>query len=405
MAKKQSIEVKQTVEASPEAVWTALTNIPVLTQWMCDAAEFQGAVGGAFFAWWNEGWYASGMVTEFQENEVLAYTWQGKDEPGESQVRVGLSGKNGSTTVSLTHETPEGEEWKSHLSGFESNWKALFENLKYTVEEGLDKRLFVDRPFLGILLNGLPDKPNAERLGLPEHGKWIHISGTMAGTGAEAAGLKSDDVMLKMDGKKTETFNDLTAIITTHKAGDTVTLEIFRDKQTVEVEMKLSHRPRPEVPHDKKELVAEVRKVNSEISAELAKLFEGVSEAEATARPGENEWSAREVLAQLLMNEHSSQHWIATTIMGGQRIPGYANEIGTIGAMAASYTDTKSLLAELERAMEVTACAMENMPDGAVARRYDYLALAQNALTGNPLHTRGHYPQIEAAIAAAGEGK
>jgi uncharacterized protein YndB with AHSA1/START domain len=397
----QKITVRQSIQDTPEAVWFALSRIPVVTQWMCDSATIQANEGGRFYAWWNEGWYASGIFTEVKENERMAYTWQGKDEPGESKVTVDLSKANGSTEVTLVHETPDGAEWKSHLEGFEANWAHLLENLKFTVERGLDKRLF-DRPFLGIMLNGIPDEDIAKRLSLPEHGKWIHIAGTVAGTGAEAAGLKADDVMVSLGGHKTDTFQDLNVALSARKAGDTVEVELYRDSKKETHAMKLSHRPQPEMPHTIKEAAAEVRKVNAEISKELAALFEGVSEADASARPEEKEWSAKEVLAHLLMNEHW-YHMYVSTAVNGQRIPGYTNDLGTVGAIASSYDTVADILAAFTRAMETSIRAAESLPEAALNRKYDYSGLIQAALNGNPQHTRGHYPQIEHAIAAARE--
>ena len=396
----QKISVEQKIAGAPEVVWFALTRVPVLNQWLCDSASVQANEGGRFYAWWNDGWYASGVFTTFKENEAVTFTWNGKDEPGESQVHIALSADGGATTLTLAHETPEGDQWKPHLAEFEKHWRLLLENLQFTVERGLDKRMF-DRPFLGIMLTGIPNEETAERLGLPEHGKWIQISGTVPDTGAAAAGLQADDVLVSLGGHKTETFQDLNVALSARKAGDTVDVELYRDGALQTMPMQLSHRPQPEVPATISEAAAAIRKVNAELVAELDALFEGVDEAHAAARPAASEWSAREVLAHLIMNERWFHMYVSTAVTG-QRTPGFSNDLGTIAAIAAGYDNAKETVAAYARAMETSVAALEGLPEDALKRKYDYVSLLQLPLNFNPQHTRSHYPQIEAALEAAG---
>ena len=46
---------------------------------------------------------------------------------------------------------------------------------------------------------------------------------------AEKAGLKSGDIIVSFDGNKITGYNDLVSAINSHKAGDTVTVGIYRN--------------------------------------------------------------------------------------------------------------------------------------------------------------------------------
>jgi len=56
----------------------------------------------------------------------------------------------------------------------------------------------------------------------------IYVDQVIPGSGADNAGMKSQDIIDKADGKDCLTMADLTTILNTHKAGDTMTLEVKR---------------------------------------------------------------------------------------------------------------------------------------------------------------------------------
>ena len=57
------------------------------------------------------------------------------------------------------------------------------------------------------------------------------------GKAAEKAGLKMGDVITKVDDHDIKTMEDLTAVKKQYSAGDTCTLTVYREKQTITVEL------------------------------------------------------------------------------------------------------------------------------------------------------------------------
>jgi hypothetical protein len=68
------------------------------------------------------------------------------------------------------------------------------------------------------------------------------IDGTSAGSPAEAAGLKGDDVITAWDKKPVKNLRDLTAMIGESKPGQEITMKVIRAKKEVEIKVKLGTR-------------------------------------------------------------------------------------------------------------------------------------------------------------------
>jgi S1-C subfamily serine protease len=110
----------------------------------------------------------------------------------------------------------------------------------------------VRRPALGV--HTIPIGPElAAQLGLPaDYG--LLINDVIAGGGAERAGLRGGskraflgnmpimlggDLIVAIDGQQVEDQQDLSHIMNNHRAGDTVTVTIFRGKQKMDVKVTL----------------------------------------------------------------------------------------------------------------------------------------------------------------------
>lgn len=86
--------------------------------------------------------------------------------------------------------------------------------------------------FLGIMLD-----PSAKEKG------GVTVGSVQSGTGAAKAGLKAKDVILAVNGKKTPDPETLLAELGRHRAGDTVTIRLKRDKEEKELKATLGKRP------------------------------------------------------------------------------------------------------------------------------------------------------------------
>jgi S1-C subfamily serine protease len=125
-------------------------------------------------------------------------------------------------------------------------------NTAKAVLDDFAKYGYVRRPSLDIVT--LPIGPDiAEQIGLPaDYG--ILIDRVIPGGAADKAGLRGGtqqayqgntpvmlggDLIVGMDGQEITSPQDLSAVMTSHRAGDTVTVTIFRGRRKMDVQVKL----------------------------------------------------------------------------------------------------------------------------------------------------------------------
>lgn len=102
--------------------------------------------------------------------------------------------------------------------------------------ENFNKTGQFNRPFLGVsyilisrqaaLLNDLPEGALVREV--------------VPGSSADSAGVKADDVITKIDGKKITDANSLAAAIASKKVGDSITISIYREGKTQDLATKLT---------------------------------------------------------------------------------------------------------------------------------------------------------------------
>ena len=193
---KQSLEFEQHIRVPPSQVYYAFTNATALREWLCDVATTLPQPGGRLYLAWHRGYYACGEYTALEKDKEVAFTWQGRGEPGQTQVRVSLSEKDDGTLVSLAHERiGAGEGWAQPAREFQTGWKNGLENLTSVLETGEDLR-FTLRPMLGIIGNDFTPE-QAKALGVPVT-EGLRLGGVVEGLGAQNAGLQADDVIVGM---------------------------------------------------------------------------------------------------------------------------------------------------------------------------------------------------------------
>lgn len=85
---------------------------------------------------------------------------------------------------------------------------------------------FASKAYLGVQYQML-DQKTAVLNKIPQGAYVIEV---VAGSPADAAGVKADDIITKIDGKDLNEKNSLADVIKNKKVGDTITLEIFRHR-------------------------------------------------------------------------------------------------------------------------------------------------------------------------------
>jgi len=114
-------------------------------------------------------------------------------------------------------------------------------NMARTIEEQLKQGGKVSRGYLGIMGQDVTAEI-AELLGLKD-ATGILVSEVKEGSPADKAGLKVQDVILEMDGQKTESYDTFRNAIAAMKPGTTVHLSVLREGKSIELTITLGERP------------------------------------------------------------------------------------------------------------------------------------------------------------------
>lgn len=400
MSEVTTFTFSETIAVAPALVYEAFTNSDMLRQWLCNFAVVRPREGGYIFLQWPEGYFAAGEYQTLRPNETIVFSWQGRGETAVSTVRVALAEEDGRTRLTLHHEAiPTAEEWAQTRQELQQGWETGLSNLKSVLETGLDRRIY-DQPFLGILISGTVSTEQAESLGLPVSGG-LRISGTAPETGAAALNLQDGDIIVNLGGGEVTDLPSLRAALRPFKAGETVKLTYYRHGEKHSDMLLLSQRPLPRVPETPAALAEELRDTYGQLDGELEDLLHGVTETEASHRPGEGEWHVKDVLAHLIGTERQLQIGLANQISGNVSDTFPDNPDAWNRSITAVYPTLPDLVALWQRTEAETVALAAALPPDFVANKIRYANAANSLLSGYPSHTRGHFDQMRAAIAAA----
>jgi uncharacterized protein YndB with AHSA1/START domain/uncharacterized damage-inducible protein DinB len=398
MSEKRKVKQKVVVDTTPELAFEALTKAGELREWFSDYAYTEVRTGGRYAVHWNQGYHVEGKFTELDAPHRAAITWQGTGEPAETKVWFAVKPADDGVKVMVKHGGfGPGEEWDSALAEAEKGWATTLENLKSTLETGVDLRI-ARQPFLGILLGGL-DAERAEREGIAVD-EGIYINDTLEGTGARAAGLEKGDVIVALGGADTPRPQELTAALRSHQAGDVVDVELVRGQERETIQLTLGNRPAPEVPDTAKGLAEFVAERYKHTDAELKAAVEGLTEEEAAQSPAEGEWSVKEVLAHLSIGERGFQNFLANMALDGWLDGGPGNPAAIPGRLEAVLSMTPSLQGLLDRFLAdeaETVAFLQRLPEETLAHKARFYRMRQ-ALAFVSLHTQEHTGQIKSTI-------
>jgi uncharacterized protein YndB with AHSA1/START domain len=402
-ATNEDLSFRQVVDAIPEDVFYAFATAQGWRDWLCDSARFEARAGGCYQLAWSSGWYAAGTVRELVKPEKVVLTWFGKEDAGPTEVTVTLKPKGKGTQVELRHSGfGQGEDWKRSLEEARKGWQTGMENLASIFSTGKDLRI-VRRPMLGIFLSDFDEKI-AKELGVPVE-KGIRIDRPVEGMGAERAGLQPNDILVEFDGKTIRGFADMNSAFQGKQAGDVVRVSAYRGQEKITVEMELSSRPLAEFPLDLGYMAQRFREIDAEVMKELRTLFEGVGEDEAEFNPSPEEWSAKEVLAHLIVSEQFGIHGVAEYICDAQRefVDEFGNVRSQLRAILSTTPTISELLDRLERMKEEANTLVEHAEE-LKSRKGILWRMGSEAFQYPGFHDRMHMEQIRAAIEAARKG-
>ena len=393
----QTVTSEKLIQASAAQIYLAFTNATLLKEWLCDVATVSPKPGGRMYLWWNGDFYSSGEYVDLEPNRSVTFQWFGRGESIPTQVEVTLTKKKGGTQVTMAHTLPAGEKWLKIAQGFQHEWTTSLENLASVLETGLDRRIF-DRPMLGINVGDFSPE-QAKQLGLPVT-RGLRLDYVGAGMGAHAAGLRPNDVLVSLGGTPLTDFESLLTSLRGKKGGDQVEVVFYRGPEKKTATMELTRRPVPEVPFDIPELARRVRERHEESLAELAKVFEGVTDEEASFRPSADEWSAKDVLGHLILGDYFTPNYYLSMLQGQEvwsdSFTGNSNELTR--AVVSAYPTVPELLEELRRLSKLMVAFIEAWPDEFKLHKGSFFRAGWQLLEGQT-HTHAHLAQIQEAIA------
>lgn len=404
MSDKRQIKHKVVIETTPQQAFEAVTEASELREWLSDQAWTEVRPGGRYEVRWNQGYRAAGQFTALDAPRRAAFTWQGTGEAGETSVKFSIEPADGGVKVSVVHDGfGPSAEWDEPMAEAEKGWTAGLENLKSTLETGVDLRV-ARQPFLGVAFDILNAERAAEEGIAVERG--IYVTEAVEDSGARAAGLGRGDVIVSIGGIETPDVNGLVAALRAHRAGDVVDTDVVRGQERKTVRVTLGQRPRPEVPATATGLAQFVIEQHQETDAELKAAVEGLTEEEAEQCPAEGEWSVKQVLAHLSIVERAYQNFLANVALNGWQDGGQHNPTTIPGRLAAVLAVTPTLTGLLERFFSdeaEMAAFLGGLPEESVAHKARCYRIGQ-IMAFHPRHTREHIKQIEQIIQAVRGG-
>ena len=94
------------LDATPSAVWDALTEAALLGEWLADEVEIEAAPGGEIVCRYADGEERRGEVELVEEAERLAWSWWREDGDGPSRVELVLDAVAGGTRLTVIETAP-----------------------------------------------------------------------------------------------------------------------------------------------------------------------------------------------------------------------------------------------------------------------------------------------------------
>ncbi|MFC2030038.1 SRPBCC domain-containing protein [Chloroflexota bacterium] len=398
MPEQRNVSHEVVIDTTPEMAFEALTEGREMREWFCDEAWTQVRPGGRYDIRWNQGYRADGTFTELDPPHRATVEWQGSGEPDTTTLAFVIEPAGTRRRVTVVHDGfGAGTDWDEALAQAERGWSVGLQNLKSTLETGVDLRV-VRQPFLGISFDLLTPERAAREGIAAERG--IYVLGTLEDSGARRAGVEQGDVIVALGGIETSDYETVREALRTHCAGDVVELDMVRGQIREARRIELGQRPQVEVPGSARALADRLAEQLEAANAELSAALEDVTEQEADHKPAPGEWSAKEVLAHLSAGERGLHFYLVGLAVNGWLDAGGIDPDafpGQLVAVLASAPTVEALRARFFTDEQETVTLLRGLPNETVAHKARFRRICE-AVQYSPDHVREHVTQIVAAL-------
>lgn len=149
------------------------------------------------------------------------------------------SGNSGGALVNSKGELIGINTMKFAGTGIEGIGFAIPISSATTIIDQLIEYQTVKRPYIGIVGSSV-DSATAKRYNLPEG---IYVESVEENSPASLAGLQQADIITKIEGQEVKSVNELNKIKYTYNIGDTVKLTVYRNGETLDLNIVLAELP------------------------------------------------------------------------------------------------------------------------------------------------------------------
>ena len=401
-AKRPLVEQQILVNAAPDVVYTVLTTSADIVGWLANDARCEPLPGGIYELRWLSGYAVFGKVLAAEKPRLFSVAWRGSDEPGETTVTFTVAPSTNGSLVTVQHSGfGAGARWAKAIDEARTGWPPALENLKHLVETGIDLRE-ARRPLMGVMVGDALTPDVVARYGI-DATSGVLLEGVVDGLSAQAAGLRSHDVITAIDGIAVDGHAQLVSKLQGRRAGERVDISYVRGSEHRTVSLELKARPLPEIPSEHNVLLATLLERYEKARTDLVKATAGATELQAARAPMEGEWSAKETLAHLSVVERDVHSWLGQMILGIEEVktPGNPSILPErLGAVLAAAPTVAALLNRFAQDQADTLAIVGALRPEILANRARYRRIAQ-FIFDMADHVHDHVAQIKAALAAA----
>jgi hypothetical protein len=385
----QETVLSVSVDAPAEVVFGTIVSPQGLATWLANQARSEKRPGGRVHLAWNDGGQAIGQWAAFDppHGATLRASFLDQAEPTSITFDVRPSGAGCVVKMSVSPGLEGDGPWAAPF-------RHALEDLCTYCETGRAGAM-ERRPMVGVNFEEV-DADAAEKRNLP--GEGIMLTEVVADSGAAKAGMQKGDLIVAVGGHKVQDWASVGAALDRFEVGQVVRIDGFRGVEPLAVDVLLGSRPRPDLSTDATALRQSAKSAYESCMRAVADVLAGVTEAQAEHKPGEHEWSTKQVLVHL----SDLERWLAddmARLAGDDAAVGWSEPAIHVKGAALAALTARQLQIRLETDMLETMAVTDHVLSAhATPAVCHYVA---EGLTWWPEHVTEHVGQIKANLESA----